>query len=541
MSDAAPPVSSPPPRQKGLLGVVERLGNLLPEPVMIFVWLILGLMVLSAIGQALGWSASITYAGDEAPQFGELENGVLTYAASSLFSEANLARLFTEMPKTLTSFAPLGLVLVVILGAAVAERSGLFSALIRASLREAPKRILTPLVVIIGMVSHHASDAAYVVFIPLAGLLYAAVGRHPLAGIAAGFAAVSGGFAGNLTPGQFDVVLFGFTQEAARIIDPTWTMNPLGNWWYILAIVVVFTPIAWFLTDKVVEPRLGPWGGQADDALKAELAKSAVTADEKRGLKFAGLAALAIVALFAALSLIPGFTPLIDETKTGPAQLTPFYGALIAGFMMLFLAGGVAYGVGVGTVKTEGDVVNMMADGVRSVAPYIVFAFFAAHFVAMFAWSKMGPVMAVQGAETLSGLGLPKPLLLLSLLIMSSFLDLLIGSASAKWSAMAPIVVPMLMLLGVSPEMTTAAYRMGDSIFNIVTPLASNFPLVLILAQKWRPRFGVGSMVALMLPYTIGFAIAGMALVLTWVGLGLPVGPGAPSGYVTPATAQTIP
>ena len=269
-------VSEPtsPARQKGFLGAVERLGNLLPEPVMIFVWLILGLMVLSAVGQVQGWSASITYGGDEAPPFGELENGVLTYAASSLFSEANLARLFTEMPKTLTSFAPLGLVLVVILGAAVAERSGLFSALIRASLREAPKAILTPLVVVIGMVSHHASDAAYVVFIPLAGLLYAAVGRHPLAGIAAGFAAVSGGFAGNLTPGQFDVVLFGFTQEAARIIDPTWTMNPLGNWWYILAIVFVFTPIAWFLTDRVVEPRLGPWGGEADDSLKAELAKS---------------------------------------------------------------------------------------------------------------------------------------------------------------------------------------------------------------------------------------------------------------------------
>ena len=534
MSDAPPPVSSPPPRQKGLLGAVERLGNLLPEPVMIFVWLILGLMVLSAIGQALGWSASITYAGDEAPQFGELENGVLTYAASSLFSEANLARLFTEMPKTLTSFAPLGLVLVVILGAAVAERSGLFSALIRASLREAPKRILTPLVVIIGMVSHHASDAAYVVFIPLAGLLYAAVGRHPLAGIAAGFAAVSGGFAGNLTPGQFDVVLFGFTQEAARIIDPTWTMNPLGNWWFILAIVVVFTPIAWFLTDKVVEPRLGPWGGQADDALKAELAKSAVTPEEKRGLKFAGLAALAIVALFAALSLTPGFTPLIDETKTGPAQLTPFYGALIAGFMLLFLASGVAYGVGVGTVKTEGDVVTMMADGVRSVAPYIVFAFFAAHFVAMFNWSRLGPIAAIHGAEALKAMNLPAPLLLVSVLGFSSVLDLFIGSASAKWSALAPVVVPMFMLLGISPEMTTAAYRMGDSFTNLMTPLMSYFPLVLAMTRRWDPSMGVGSLLALMLPYALAFMVAGVLMTLAWVAFDWPLGPAAQVHYAPP-------
>jgi aminobenzoyl-glutamate transport protein len=534
MSDTAPEVLSPSRRQKGLLGTVERLGNLLPEPVMIFVWLILGLMVLSAIGQALGWSASIAYGGDEAPQFGELENGVLTYAASSLFSEANMARLFTEMPKTLTSFAPLGLVLVVILGAAVAERSGLFSALIRASLREAPKTILTPLVVVIGMVSHHASDAAYVVFIPLAGLLYAAVGRHPLAGVAAAFAAVSGGFAGNLTPGQFDVVLFGFTQEAARIIDPTWTMNPLGNWWFILAIVFVFTPIAWFLTDRVVEPRLGRWGGQADDALKAELAKSAVTPEEKRGLKFAGLAALAVIALFAALSLTPGYTPLIDETKSGPAQLTPFYGALIAGFMLLFLASGVAFGVGTGAVKSERDVVAMMAEGVRSVAPYVVFAFFAAHFVAMFNWSRLGPIAAIHGAETLKALSLPAPLLLVSVLGFSSVLDLFIGSASAKWSALAPVVVPMFMLLGISPEMTTAAYRMGDSFTNLMTPLMSYFPLVLAMTRRWDPGMGVGSLLALMLPYALAFMSAGVLMTLAWVAFDWPLGPAAQVHYDPP-------
>jgi len=525
---------TPSARQKGFLGVVERLGNLLPEPVMIFVWLILGLMVLSAVGQALGWSASITYGGDEAPQFGELENGVLTYAASSLFSEANLARLFTEMPKTLTSFAPLGLVLVVILGAAVAERSGLFSALIRASLREAPRAILTPLVVVIGMVSHHASDAAYVVFIPLAGLLFAAVGRHPLAGIAAGFAAVSGGFAGNLTPGQFDVVLFGFTQEAARIIDPTWTMNPLGNWWYILAIVFVFTPIAWFLTDRVIEPRLGAWGGQADDSLKAELAKSAVTHEEKRGLKLAGLAALAVVALFAALTLIPGFTPLIDETKTGPAQLTPFYSALIAGFMLLFLASGVAFGVGVGAVRSDRDVVIMMADGVRSVAPYIVFAFFAAHFVAMFNWSRLGPIAAIHGAEALKAMNLPAPLLLVSVLGFSSVLDLFIGSASAKWSALAPVVVPMFMLLGISPEMTTAAYRMGDSFTNLMTPLMSYFPLVLAMTRRWDSSMGVGSLLALMLPYALAFMVAGVVMTLAWVAFDWPLGPAAQVHYTPP-------
>ena len=529
------PASSPAPRTKGFLGWVERMGNYLPDPVMIFVWLIGILMILSAVGAALGWSASLQFAGETPPAFGTLENGVLTFTATSLFSEENLTKLIVDMPRTLTGFAPLGLVLVVIYGAAVAERAGLFSALIRASLRDAPKVILTPLVAVIGMTSHHASDAAYVVFIPLAGLLYAAVGRHPLVGIAAAFAAVSGGFAGNITPGQLDVLLFGFTQEAARIIDPTWTMNPLGNWWFILAIVVVFTPLIWFITDVIIEPRLGRWGGEADDELKAELAKSAVTAEEKKGLAYAGWAALFVVALFAALALWPGFTPLIDETAEGPAQLQPFYQSLIGGFMLLFLLSGIAFGIGVGTVKSDRDVVDMMIDGIKTMAPYIVFAFFAAHFVAMFNWSRLGPIAAINGAEILQAMNLPAPTLLVSVLGFSSFLDLFIGSASAKWSALAPVVVPMFMLLGISPEMTTAAYRMGDSFTNIMTPLMSYFPLILAFCRRWDKSMGVGSLLALMLPYALTFMVVGIGMTAAWVYFDLPLGPGAQVHYTPPA------
>jgi aminobenzoyl-glutamate transport protein len=527
-----------PARARGVLGVVERVGNLLPDPVMIFVWLIGALMILSAVGAALGWSASLAFAGATAPAFGELSDGVLTFRAQSLFTEENLARLFVEMPRTLTGFAPLGLVLVVIFGAAVAERVGLFSALIRASLRDAPRVILTPLVSVIGMTSHHASDAAYVVFIPLAGLLYASVGRHPLAGIAAAFAAVSGGFAGNITPGQLDVLLFGFTQEAAQLIDPDWRMNPLGNWWFILAIVVVFTPLIWFLTDRVVEPRLGRWGGEPDEALKAELARSAVTPEEKRGLALAGLAALVVVGGFAALALWPGFTPLIDESQEGPARLQPFYSSLIAGFMLLFLGSGVAFGIGVGKVKSDRDVVAMMADGVRTLAPYIVFAFFAAHFVAMFNWSRLGPIAAINGAEALARLDLPAPVLLVSVLGFSSLLDLFIGSASAKWSALAPVVVPMFMLLGISPEMTTAAYRMGDSFTNIMTPLMSYFPLILGFCRRWDPKVGVGSLLALMLPFALTFAVAGIAMTAAWAAFDWPLGPGAQVHYTPPGALE---
>jgi aminobenzoyl-glutamate transport protein len=525
-------VSSPRPR--GFLGFVERAGNMLPEPAMIFVYLIIFLMLLSTLAAALGWSASVPYSGEEAPQWATLENGVLTYSASSLFAEENIARLLTEMPKTLTGFAPLGVVLVVVFGAAVAERSGLFSALIRASLRSAPRAILTPIVAIVGMMSHHASDAAYVVFIPLAALTYAAVGRHPLVGLAAAFAAVSGGYAGNVTPGQIDVLLFGFTQEAARIIDPDWTMNPVGNWYFILAIVVLFTPIIWFITDRVIEPRLGTWGKEPDEELQAELAKSELTPAERRGMRFAGLTALAIIAAYALLSLAPGYTPLIDEAAEGTAQLQPFYGALIAGFFLLFLSTGVAFGFGTGSVKGYRDVLTMMTDGARTMAPYIIFAFFAAHFIAMFNWSRLGPIAAINGAEALQAMDLPAPLLLVSVQGFSSFLDLFIGSASAKWSAMAPVVVPMFMLLGISPEMTTAAYRMGDSYTNIMTPLMSYFPLILGFARRWDKDFGVGSLLALMLPYALTFMVFGIAMTASWVAFDWPLGPGAQVHYDAP-------
>jgi aminobenzoyl-glutamate transport protein len=527
-------VDSPDARPRGFLAFVERVGNRLPEPAMIFVWLIAILMLLSALGAALGWSAALNYTGKEAPQWGELKDGVLTYRATSLFSEENVARLVTEMPRTLTGFAPLGLVMVLILGAAVAERSGLFSALIRASLRNAPRAVMTPIVAVIGMVSHHASDAAYVVFIPLAAILYASVGRHPLVGLAAAFAGVSGGFAGNVTPGQMDVLLFGFTQEAARIIDPGWTMNPLGNWWFILAIVGVFTPIIWYITDRVIEPRLGRWGSTPDDELRAELAKSDVTAAERRGLRRAGLAALAVIALYAALSLGTGYTPLIDEAKVGPAQLQPFYSGLVAGFFLLFLSAGIAFGSATGTVNGSRDVVAMMQEGVRMLAPYLVFVFFAAHFVAMFNWSRLGPIFAIDGALALQQMNVPAPLLLAGVQFVSSFLDLFIGSAAAKWSAMAPVVVPKFMLLGISPEMTTAAYRMGDSYTNIMTPLMSYFPLILAFARRYDSSLGVGSLLALMLPYALSFMAAGLLMTVGWVALDLPLGPGAEVYYTPP-------
>ncbi len=516
-----------PTARRGWLDRVERLGNALPDPVFILAGCIGVLVIVSVIAAGAGWSAVNPVTGDQ-------------LVTQSLLSSENVARLLVDMPETLTRFPPLGLVLVVMLGAAVAERSGLFAALLGGGVRRLPTRFLSPAVFIIGLFSHHAADAAYVVLIPLTALVFARAGRHPLAGVAIAYAGISGAFAGNIIPGQFDLLMLGITAPAAQLIDPGYGVNPLGNWWFTLAIGVLFTPIAWFVTDRIIEPRLGQWSGQAPEGMAEADDMGVLDARQRKGLMLAGLVALAIVGLFVALTLWPG-APLIDAEAVGPKRLAPFYGALVAAFMMLFLGCGWAYGAAAGTIASHRSLVRMMGEGMRDIAPYIVLAFFAAHFVAMFAWSNLGPVLAVKGAEALTALSLPKPLLLVSLLGMSSGLDLVIGSASAKWSAMAPVVVPMMMLLGVSPEMTTAAYRMGDSIFNIVTPLASNFPLVLIISQRWKPDFGIGSMIALMLPYSIAFGLAGIALVTLWVSLSLPVGPGAPATYALPPAAVAAP
>jgi len=526
-----------PARQRGFLGFIERVGNYLPDPTIIFIYLIVALMLLSALGQALGWSASLPFSGKEAPANAELANGTLVYRASNLFSADNIARLFTEMPRTYASFAPLGIVLTIMMGAAVAERSGLFFALIRGSLRNTPRRYMTPIIAVVGMVSHHAADAAYVVLIPMAAVLFASVGRHPLAGIAAALAAVSGGYAGNIMPGQLDVLLFGFTQEAARIIEPDWVMNPLGNWYFILGIVIFFTPIIWFITDKVVEPRLGIWDEVVDDQLRADLEKGELGDDERRGLRNAGLAALLVVAVFAALCFWPGYTPFIDRDAEGPIRLQPLYASIIAALFLLFLLTGTVFGRAVGTVKGSADIIEMMREGVKTIAPYLVFVFFAAHFVAMFNWSGIGPIIAISGAERLQGMGFPAPLLLVCVLLLSSMLDLFIGSATAKWSVLSSVVVPMFMLLGISPEMTTAAYRMGDSYTNIMTPLMSYFPLVLVFCQRWDKSMGVGSLLALMLPYALCFMATGIAMTVGWVAFDLPLGPGAQVFYHVAAHA----
>lgn len=532
MSDAP---SAAPPR-RGLLAWIERTGNRLPDPVFIFFYLIGVLVLVSAVARGLGWSALHPSALDEAT------GGPLRIVAESLLSADNLQRLWVEMPTTFTHFHPLGYVLVVMLGAGVAERSGLFATAMRAGVRSAPLALLTPMVALVAMIGNLAADAAYVVLIPLAAVIYAAAGRHPIAGIAASFAGVSGGFSANLLPGQLDALLFGITQEAAETVEPMWQANIAGNWYFIAMMTVVFLPVIWYVTDRIVEPRLGryvPGNGteavvDADDDPNAPLSPG-----QRKGLQWAGLAALGVIGLWAAFTLGPG-TPLLDDAADAEARLTPFYRSLVAGFFVFFLATAWAYGRAAGTVKSHRDIVTMMSESMGDLAYYLVLSFAAAHFVAMFNWSNLGLITAVHGAAGLAEMNLPAPVLLAMIVLLTGVLNLFVGSASAKWALLAPILIPMLMLLGISPETTSAAYRVGDSATNIITPLMVYFPLILVFCKRWEKDFGLGSLAALMIPYSVGLLVVGLVMVMLWVGLDVPLGPGADVFYTLP-TATPAP
>ena len=507
---------------EGVLAWIERSGNKLPDPVFIFLWCILAVIAISVVAALFGVSAAHPTQVDAA--------GVaIQVNAESLLSASNIQRLLVDMPGTFTGFHPLGYVLVVMLGAGVAERSGLFATAMSGAVSKAPALLLTPAVALVGMVGNLAADAAYVVLIPLAGVIFAAAGRHPIAGIAAAFAGVSGGFSANLVPGQLDALLFGITEAAAETIQPSWDANIAGNAYFIFMMTIVFLPVIWYVTDKIIEPRLAPIKAGDAESSTAGVIKDPNTSlsdEERKGLRHAGWALLAVILFWVFLCFGPG-TPLINESAAQEARFNPFYQSLVAGFFFLFLASGWAYGAAVGTVNNHRDIVKMMSDAMADLAYYLVLAFVAAHFVAMFNWSNLGLIFAIKGAAVLEGSSLPDSVLLSLIIIFGAIINLFIGSASAKWALLAPVLVPMLMLIGISPEMSTAAYRVGDGATNIITPLMPYFPLILIFCQRWQKEFGLGSLAATMLPYSILLLISGLIMTIIWVVFGLPLGPGA--------------
>lgn len=511
----------------GFLGLVERAGNRLPDPVFIFFYLIFALIGISVVCDLLN-----VYAFH--PTQLDADGSPRVEQAISLLSAENIQRLWVDMPKTFTHFHPLGYVLVVMLGAGVAERSGLFASAIRAAVRNAPKGLLTPAVALVAMLSNHAADAGYVVMIPLAAIIFAAAGRHPLAGIAAAFAGVSGGFSANVAPGQLDALLFGITESAyqSSSIDAGWSMNIAGNWWFISALLVIYLPVIWYVTDRVIEPRLGVWKPEGgNDSANYQNQDQSLTPEQRTGLRHAGLAMLGVCGLWAAMTFGPG-TPLLDDSSdmsNAPwyTVAAPFFKSMVAAFLVLFLAAGWAYGRAAGTIKNKQDLVGMMTEAMQDLGYYLVLAFAAAHFVAMFSWSNLGLITAVHGADVIRSSGLPLPLVLGLIVLFSALLNLFVGSSSAKWALLAPVLVPMLMLLNVSPDGATAAYRVGDGATNIITPLMPYFPLVLVFAQRWQKDFGIGSLTATMIPYSVWMLLTGMVLMMLWLFLGLSLGPGA--------------
>ncbi|NQY39422.1 MAG: AbgT family transporter [Henriciella sp.] len=522
---------------KGFLGWVERTGNKLPDPVFLFAYFIIALVVISVISAMLGVNALLNdqvlggMPDSQKARFGIGDDGIIS--AVSLLAAENIQKLWVEMPKTFTHFHPLGYVLVVMLGAGVAERSGLFASAMRSAVRGAPVFLLTPVVALVAMVGNHAADAAYVVLIPLAGVLFASAGRHPLAGIAAAFAGVSGGFSANLFPGQLDALLYGITEEAGEILDASYDANIAGNWWFIVALMLIYLPIIWVVTDKVIEPRLGTWKpSEGADAESYGDEDKPLSPEQKKGLRNAGLAVLGVIALWVLMTAGPG-TPLwLDGEGTERLEwyqrAAPLFQSLVGGFLVLFLAAGWAYGAAAGTIKNHRDLVDMMSEAMKDMGYYLVLSFAAAHFVAMFGWSNLGLISAVHGAAAIESSGLPLPILLGLIVLFSAIINLFVGSASAKWALLAPVMVPMLMLLGVSPDGATAVYRVGDSATNIITPLMVYFPLILVFARRWVSDFGLGSLTATMLPYSIWMLISGILLVVGWTYLGLDLGPGAP-------------
>lgn len=439
----------------------------------------------------------------------------------SLLTIDGLHRIILNLITNFTNFAPLGTVLVSLLGIAVAEHSGLIGAVLRLLVLKAPKKLLTFVIVFAGILSNTASEIGYVLLVPLSAIIFLAVGRHPIAGLAAAFAGVSGGYSANLLLGTIDPLLAGLTQEAAHIIDPAYEVNPAANYYFMFVSTFFISAAGTWVTEKIVIPRLGEYKGDA----KAEEIKP-LSKEEKRGLLYATISGLVLTAIIIA-GIIPE-TGFLRDQDTYSVLKSPFLKGIVS---FIFFGGvvlGIAYGIGAGTIKKDRDIIKGMDKSMETLGSYIVLVFFAAQFVAFFNWTNLGMIVAVEGANLLKSSGLGPIPLLITFIIISAFINLFIGSASAKWAVMAPVFVPMFMLLNYSPEVIQVAYRVGDSVTNIVSPMMSYFALIIAFVGKYDKQAGIGTLIATMLPYTITFFIIWSVMFIIWFALGIPVGPGAP-------------
>lgn len=489
------------------LSIIERVGNKLPHPTTLFALFALAVIILSGIVSQFDFSVVHPGTGKEIKPV-------------NLMSVEGLHKIILNLIINFTSFAPLGTVLVSLLGIAIAEHSGLIGTVLRLLVLKSPKKLLTFVIVFAGILSNTASEIGYVLLVPLSAIIFLAAGRHPIAGLAAAFAGVSGGYSANLLLGTIDPLLAGLTQEAAHIIDKSYEVNAAANYYFMVVSTFFIATAGTWVTEKIVVPRLGRYEGD----IQPEEIKP-LTSDEIRGLWYAAIASL-LFAVVILSGLIPenGF---LRDPKTLDILKSPFLSGIVT---FIFFGGvivGLAYGIGAKTIKSDNDAIKGMNKSMETLGSYIVLVFFAAQFVAFFNWTNLGLIVAVEGANFLKSSGLGPIPLLIAFIIISAIINLFIGSASAKWAVMAPVFIPMFMLLGYSPELVQAAYRVGDSVTNIISPMMSYFALIIAFVSKYDSKAGIGTLIATMLPYTIVFFIIWVLLFIVWFILGLPVGPGA--------------
>jgi len=492
-----------------LLSAIERVGNALPHPVTLFAIFALGLILLSWLMSELGLSAV------------NPEDGAVVETIN-LVSRGGLHWILEKTIVNFTGFAPLGVVLVAMLGIGVAEKSGLISTGLRLLVHAAPRRLLTFVIVFAGVMSNMASDVGYVLLVPLGAIIFLSVGRHPIAGLAAAFAGVAGGFSANLLLGTIDPMLAGISQEAARIIDPGYAVTPACNYYFMVVSTFVIAVVGTWVTEKVIVPRLGEYEGEAV-AEGEELRE--LTRAEKRGVLWALIVSLLLLVIVL-IGLVPehGF---LRHTETGSVLHSPFMHGIVTFIFLGGLLAGLAYGLAAGTFRSDADVIKGMKESMESLGLFMVLIFFASQFVAYFKYTNLGMIFAIKGAELLKTSGMGPIPLMLSFLVLTAILNLCMGSASAKWAFMAPVFIPMFMLLGYSPELVQGVYRIGDSSTNIISPMMSFFALIVAYLQRYDPKAGIGTVVATMLPYSVAFMLVWMVLLVIWLLLGIPLGPGA--------------
>jgi len=491
-----------------LLSFIEKAGNKLPDPAMLFV---IALLLVWAFSAAL---APVAFTEID-PRNGE------PIRVQSQLTGAALAAFLANMVTVFVTFPPLGIVLVALLGVGVAEHVGFIGAGLKALLNVTPARLLTPMLILVACISHTAADAGYVLVIPLGGVIFHAMGRHPLAGIAAAFAGVSGGFSANFIPSGIDPLLQGFTQSAAQIIDPARLVNPLCNWLFTSVSTLLVVLLGWYITDRIVEPRLA--GTRVDGDTAGMPTLEPLSTVEKKGLAV-GMGAMALGIVLLALAAAPQGSPLRSPNGEITSFAAPLMRSIVPLIFLLFLLPAVAYGYAAGTVKSHRDVVAGMSKSMSTMGYYIVMAFFAALFTDAFGRSNLGALIALKGATFLQALAMPGEVTIVGIILVTGAVNLLIGSASAKWALLAPIFVPMLMQVGLAPELTQAAYRIGDSTTNIITPLMPYFPLVVVYCQRYVKNAGIGTVASMMVPYSAVFLVLWtIALLLFWAS-GLPLG-----------------